>query len=75
LVQLHLTVVGRAVLVVKVLLEVMAALAVVGQAILMVAQTTAREFQVKAIVVVLGQVPLVEAFTAVVVVVAQAQLV
>jgi hypothetical protein len=68
-------VVGQAVLVVQALLVAMVVLAVVGQAILVVAQTTAQEFQVKAIVVVLGQVPLVEAFTAAVVVVAQAQLV
>ena len=68
-------VVGQAVLVVQALLVAMVVLAVVGQAILVVAQTTAQEFQVKAIVVVLGQVPLVEVFTAAAVVVAQAQLV
>jgi hypothetical protein len=75
LVQLHPKVVGQAVLVVQVRLVSMVVLAVVEQVTMMLAQTTAQEFQVKAIMVVLGQVPLVQAFTAVVVVAAQEQLV
>ena len=72
--------VGQAVLVVQVLLEVMAVLAVAAQVILVAAQIMEQAIlhphpQAKAIMVVLGQVPLAEAFTAVVGVVVQALLV
>jgi hypothetical protein len=79
-VQLHPAVVGQAVLVVQVLLEAMVVLAVVEQDILAAVQIMEQvirhlHLQAKAIMVVLGQVPLEEAFTAVVGVVVQALLV
>jgi hypothetical protein len=71
---------GQVVLVVKAHLEVMAVLAVVVQVILLAVQIMEQVIrhphpQAKVITAVLGQVPLVEAFTAVVGVVVQALLV
>jgi hypothetical protein len=73
-------VVGQAVLVVKALLEAMVVLAVVEQGILAAVQIMEQailhlHLQAKVITAVLGQVPLEEAFTAVVEVVVQALLV